>query len=625
MSQIFCCCGRRKKANKANNLSNGTNGSNQHHEKNDEDKDERAPLASPASSRNALSRSFTVNRSFTAEAVQGFSLLSGMHHRRQSDNPLSESTTKYTILLDSTKKRWLSSFCRCDPRWQIHAFFLLAAQQGAAQMNFQDTMLKVFSKARVFTVWRPCSVDAIQKMIRGEAVGKGLEIKGKSARKGCLSGLVPYLQIHTEKDKRLVGTLRADGRVRIFFKTEAARDNVLEILEPALKEMMASVRAAKRTLNTAGTFTSAIESLNPFSDHETTKAGKNGLKDELHPPSEPPPKRHSFSFPGRSLIQEVSGRKIKRRISHGAGRKKMVDKPNSYSLDTTGGNSTADTSKRQFLKKGLSLEKLPGLKRKMTAEQIEQQQEDALEKLVWDIENASIKLIDEYAPKSYGIELPQRLLWKIFVTDQPIEREGNLVTGRPSEPFFQDMNNKAIFKSTRPSVIRDNKKNKNNTTASEKFEATDGPCVVLWQTTEAKPLDPRTLVMAYEEHGKVLPVVSDFDCFTMGTRGVKYSTALPDDQIELLKWCVENAEGVLKEQHESDTPVSWASRWLEVLKVSANKGFHPTIPRFGFGDKKSYEMMKGAVGRSVQVNGAVRHGAEWYVVQLLNTDIFFCD
>ena len=608
MLQNICCCGRRKKANKPQTLSNDTNGSNQHHEKNVEEQDERAPVATPAL------RS-TLNRSFTAESVQGFSLLSGKHHRRKGTNPMSDSITKVTILLDSSTRRWLSSFCRCDPRWQIHAFFLLAAQQGAAQKNFQDAMLKAFSKARVFTVWRPCSVDAIQKMIMGEAVGKGLEIKGKSARKGCLSGLVPYLQIHTEKDKRLVGTLRADGRVRVFFKTEDARDTVLGILEPALKEMMASVRAAKRTLRTAGTFTFAIESLNPFSDHDAPKAGKNGLKDELHPPPQPPPKRNSYSFPGRNLMAGGSGRKIKRRLSGTSGRKKLADRPKSKSFDIPGTKNTADTSRRKVLEKGISLEKLPGLKRKLTAEQIEQRQEDALEKLVWEIENASIKLIDDYAPTSYGIELPQRLLWKIFVTDQSIEREGDLVTGRPSEPFFQDMNNKAIFKSTAPSSITGTEKNKNNgkNAASKKLKASDGPCVVLWQTTEVNPLDPRTLVMAYEEYGKVLPVVSDFDCFTMGTRGVKYSTALPDDQIELLKWCVENAEGVLKEQHESDTPVSWTSRWLEVLKVSANKGFHPTIPRFGFGDEKSYEMMKGAVGRSVQVNGAVRHGAEWYV------------
>ena len=177
------------------------------------------------------------------------------------------------------------------------------------------------------------------------------------------------------------------------------------------------------------------------------------------------------------------------------------------------------------------------------------------------------------------------------------------------------MNNKAIFKSTQRSSNSSSESNKLTGAGSGKFNAaTEGAIVVLMQTEDTRALDPRTLVMAYEEVGKVLPVVSDFDCFTMGTEGVRYSTPLPDDQIELLKWCVENAEGVLKEQHESDTPMSWTMRWLEVLKVSADKGFHPVIPRFGFGDKKSYEMMKGAVSRSVNVNGAVRHGAEWYVV-----------
>lgn len=40
----------------------------------------------------------------------------------------------------------------------------------------------------MFTVWRPTSFDAIKKMMVGEGVGKGLEIKGKSAKCGLLSG-----------------------------------------------------------------------------------------------------------------------------------------------------------------------------------------------------------------------------------------------------------------------------------------------------------------------------------------------------------------------------------------------------------------------------------------------------
>ena len=44
-------------------------------------------------------------------------------------------------------------------------------------------------------------------MMTKQGVGKGLDIKGKSAKKGVLSGFVPFLQIHEEKHKRKIKTL----------------------------------------------------------------------------------------------------------------------------------------------------------------------------------------------------------------------------------------------------------------------------------------------------------------------------------------------------------------------------------------------------------------------------------
>ena len=41
-----------------------------------------------------------------------------------------------------------------------------------------------------FSVYRPTSLDAIRKLVHNEAVGKGLNIKGKSAKKNNLSGFV---------------------------------------------------------------------------------------------------------------------------------------------------------------------------------------------------------------------------------------------------------------------------------------------------------------------------------------------------------------------------------------------------------------------------------------------------
>ena len=82
--------------------------------------------------------------------------------------------------------------------------------------------------------------------------------------------------------------------------------------------------------------------------------------------------------------------------------------------------------------------------------------------------------------------------------------------------------------------------------------------------------------MAYEEHGDIKPVVSDFDCFLCGTRGVKYTEPLPDQQIESMKWCIDEIEKILK---SGDETLSWTSQWLEVLKEAHTNGFHPEIPR----------------------------------------------
>lgn len=668
-------------------------------------------------------------------AVSGFSLLSGVTNSHEMMGPLNDmmnltqsqadfawNPPQFDVKLDSPAKRWLSSFLREDPRWQIKAFFLLAAQQGAIidEIVAPDSLLKAFSKASVFTVWRPCSVDAIQKMIRGEAVGKGLEIKGKSAKKGQLSGFVPYLQIHDESDKRRVGTLRADGSTRIFYRHQANRDAVVDLLKPQLKDMIHSVKKARRTLKKTG-FSNA---LNPDGDNDDDNSDDDDDDDDDN--------SNDCDHHKRKKKKLLKNKKKKERMkSIKLGKRGLADQIQAMGDDSMNSNNNQDQGGKSKSKKGGRVR----WRKKLTAEEVDAKQEDALEKMMWNMEKemASIQIIDKYAPQCYGVEVPSRLLWKVMVTEQLVERTGDLQTGRPSEPFFQDMNHKAIFTSNFERKDDDNNNNpkekkkhkakqkdsnnssrnlqQDDTTVEEEEEDDDErPRVVLWQTwspadnnegilqdvkdkkkrdkkkkkerkkknrhdestqfsadnsarsgaddtnntdnnnnnnnndddsaepVNAKPpppnpyLDPRTLVMAYEEAGRVLPVVSDFDCFLMGTRGVRYPKKLPADQEELLQWCVACTEQALELQYESyknvgktnpetskngeddkiDLPQSWTSRWLEILKKSADKGFHPTIPRFGFGDKKSYEMMKGAVGRSVQVNGAVRHGAECF-------------
>ena len=88
-------------------------------------------------------------------------------------------------------KRWVTEFRQLDPRYQILSFFNQVAQEGAkeeGEKNKADYLSKrpllwyLPNRASVFTVWRPTSLDSIRRMMLGEAVGKGLDIKGKSAK-----------------------------------------------------------------------------------------------------------------------------------------------------------------------------------------------------------------------------------------------------------------------------------------------------------------------------------------------------------------------------------------------------------------------------------------------------------
>ena len=148
--------------------------------------------------------------------------------------------------------RWLSSFRRLDPRYQILRFFQDVAQEGvdnivkaASQPRFeQPALLKLLQRASAFSVWRPTSKDAIRKMMSGEATGKGLEIKGKSAKRGMLSSLVPFVQIYEEEHKERIRECVKDGTMRVFFSSEKARDEAAEVLHDVVEMMMFFVQDA---------------------------------------------------------------------------------------------------------------------------------------------------------------------------------------------------------------------------------------------------------------------------------------------------------------------------------------------------------------------------------------------
>jgi len=85
-----------------------------------------------------------------------------------------------------------------------------------------------------FAVYRPTSRDAINKMLNGIAVGKGLNVKGKSALRKRLSGFVPFLQISLENHKVFVEASPPDAFCKIFFTTDASRITARKVLEPLL-------------------------------------------------------------------------------------------------------------------------------------------------------------------------------------------------------------------------------------------------------------------------------------------------------------------------------------------------------------------------------------------------------
>ena len=149
-------------------------------------------------------------------------------------------------------EEWLKSLKRRDPRYCIKEFFDDIARDGADNIEevnaFQpellSPLLSMFQRSSVFSIWRPTSVDSIRKMMTGQGTGKGLDIKGKSAKKGKLSAYVPFLQIHEDEHKTKIRTLPRDGRIRIFYKKREARDKAHAILSEVMTDMMEHVAEA---------------------------------------------------------------------------------------------------------------------------------------------------------------------------------------------------------------------------------------------------------------------------------------------------------------------------------------------------------------------------------------------
>ena len=100
-------------------------------------------------------------------------------------------------------------------------FFDEVAREGGDVPLDEDLaaspLAHLFNKASVFTVWRPTSDEAIKNMMLGVATGKGLDIKGKSAKRGNISSFVPFIKSMRINTKKSAAHTLGMGRLYVSF------------------------------------------------------------------------------------------------------------------------------------------------------------------------------------------------------------------------------------------------------------------------------------------------------------------------------------------------------------------------------------------------------------------------
>ena len=487
----------------------------------------------------------------------------------------------------SARQNWrhlLKVILRRDPRYQILKFFDDLAFEGVDRFEAQGCVLRLdseaplsrivraFARCGCFSVWRPTSYEAIHKMVLGQGVGKGLDIKGKSAKAGKYSGYVPFLQITNNEDKAKVPAMTAGTRLRVFYPIVAQRDAAIAKLRDVARSMSTQVARA------------------------------------------------------RDIVREVEERETRR-----------------IEGEINMSRRNLNSNRRCAIYGDFS--------RKNLVQVVDYQAyEDALDIIHrYEVANFADGLAQIEARTTtgcaYGIEMPEKVLWEGYVTPADISREKGSVydTGRQSMPEFQLMNLTSMREWQRPGDQRVERKcgaakgvgaaDEATTKGLEVTEDGGGaPRPVLWfaespfdndngicndddhEGQSSDPLCPLQLLMAYEVDGGVLPVVSDFDCFLLGTRGVRYQRPLQAPEQAMLHWCVDRIESILAVPQEGR---SWTQRWLAMKKTQARQGRKCSLntptstsqdgPNFGYADPTSYAMMRGAVAR-LKGNGAVRHG-----------------
>ena len=454
--------------------------------------------------------------------------INGIASRKNSmDNDNGGSDADSAIAADESSSLSLAKNSERTNRMYNHNPY---ARESARHIRPSTLTLlsSLFNATSILTVWRPCSNDAMRKMMEGTGVGKGLDIKGKSAKKGSLSAYVPFMQIFNNDHKSEIQPIQECAEMRVYYSSVELRDHALAFLQKFLKDGPPTKK--KGIGGSPDVIEEGEENIDELDAPQDQNGNRNdevyGERDRLPPHQDP----NSPAYLGNS-------RKLKK-------------------------------TRKKFEKLGF-----------------------------------------------YGIECSQRLFWYATVQDADIRRVGTgTETGRPSLPGFQDANLKtlkvAMSQLPKPDPMPVVLQHKSMEEIKKDLENNE--------ENDAHPLDgcldPRHLVMAYEEQGTIKPVVSDFDGFLLGWRreALWFGCNIPRDQEELMMWSVQKIEEILDDQKANPTNTeTWTVRWLEVLKKATAEGFHVELPEYGFGDPKSTSIMEHAAMK-LQSTGAVRHGSECF-------------
>lgn len=178
----------------------------------------------------------------------------------------------------------------------------------------------------------------------------------------------------------------------------------------------------------------------------------------------------------------------------------------------------------------------------------------------------------------FGLTIHEKILRHVYIMEPPLAHTVGWETGRPSVPAFMNMNMHAVREQTLPKVV-------------------------LYQFDSENALNPHGLLIAYAETF-VKPVVSDFDTFTIGSKGFNYATLAPDQQ-KLAMQALKHTENILEKKKSS-----WSEAFIEIYESTPHDS-KPVMPKYGFGDATSIELIESVITSCVE-SGAVRHGAECF-------------